>query len=357
MDNWAVSASITTVDVFRTSARGLLRTARFNEPGGWTAWSVLGSAQFFPANQLVCAAAVAGAVHAFVVDHLGNVHHFIRHSAAAAWQASQMIPGLKATSPSLSAACPPGGPLMLFAQSNIAGVAGAVTATTFGAGGWSAPAAVGNPPCAASDDGSLSAIVQPGGQVHLFSRTIAGDVQHAALVPGAPFGSAVLTTAEGIFANGRPCGVARTPTTLDLVTLDTFAITISDRAVNGGAWQAQQFSTQEPDSQPAKGVALGANSVAVIGYGDTDSGTGVIVSRVAIDAAGKATWGPWQIVPGDPHWDDTQLCALLRANRHLDLFINHGDGMLTATCDIAAPHWTWSAWSAVEPKLHWQTSS
>ncbi len=355
MDNWAVSASSASVDVFRVSGRGQLRTARFNDPGGWTAWSVIGPSVFFPAGQPVCAVANAGAVHAFVVDHDGNVHHFVRVSATAAWHAST-VSGLKASSASLAAVAPPGGPVMLLAQTTFAGVVGAMVATTLGGGGWSAPAAVGTPASPSLDDGSLSAIVQPGSQVHLFSRTNDGDVRHAALVPGAPFEAAAWNTLSNVFAYGRPRGVARTATSLDVVTLDTLAITVSDKAIDGGAWQTQQFSDQEPDSQPAIGVAIGANSVAVMGYGTLTAGFGVTVSRVTIDAAGKATWGPWQLVPVEPEGNDSQLCAILRANRHLDLFINRGDSMLTATCDITAPHWTWSALHPIAPKPHWQAA-
>lgn len=344
MDNWAASASTTSVDTFRVDAAGSLRTAHFQAGGGWGVWSQAGTSQF-SAHQQVCAVAYNGAVHAFVAGRMG-VHHIFRSPTLHAWQES-LVPHF-APDGALAAAAPLGAPLMLFAQS---GAQGAVVATALGPGGWSTPAVVGHPHAAFA--GSLSVAVHPGGQVHLTTwDEKAGLVNHAALPSGTAFSEAVWEQVAALYVQGPPSVVTRTATSVDFVSLDPFAITVSDREIAGGAWSAQQLSDQEADSQPAKGVALGAKSVAVIGYGEVVDGSGIIVSRVTIDAAGKAAWGPWQLVPGDPHWNGTEICPVLRDGRWLHLFVNYGDGTLTAMCDTAAPHWSWSAWAPIKLGFH-----
>ncbi len=346
MDAMAVSASPTSIDAFRVSAAGLLRHSRFLAGHGWPMWANVSQARF-PAHQTVCAVGAGGSAHAFVVDGLGGIHHFVSPSTFTI-TISKAIPGVLTTAGGVAAAYVPGGPLHVFAR-----VQDRVAAVSLVSGVWSAPVFVGAQPITSGiADLSLSAVVQPGGTIHLFcSGKSDGLVWHTALAPAAAYGQAVWSSVGADPVNGRPCAAARSATSIDVATLDPFAITVSDHAIAAGAWQPRQYSDQDADSQPVRIVALSANSLAVIGYGEVGAGSGVIVSRVTIDAAGKATWGAWQLVPGDLVWDGTELCALLRADRYLDLFVNHIDGMVTTSCDTAAATWTWPAWQTIPSRL------
>ena len=132
--------------------------------------------------------------------------------------------------------------------------------------------------------------MQPSGQVYLFAESDPGKAVWQ-------------LSAHDI--NGRPSGVARTATSLDVVALDPIRIATSDTAIANGAWRDPQYSDQEADSQPAKGV---------------------------------------------------DLRAILRGARYLHLFVNHDDGTLTAGCDTSASVWTWSAWTEIKAPdgPHWQ---